>query len=432
MISVPMQVKFFNARVESAAGSLIVGTDGSFSGIASAEIVDMVGDVMVADGCVTRGPDVPLLVQHDRNNLVGRAKLLPQAGVVRAFAKFAPLGTSQVADQWRQLVAAGVATDLSIGFVELEGQPIRGGGRRITKWLCKELSVVTIGANPVALIGDLSGSQKSERDERLAELNRRKRQYAYEVACADVGIIPTDTYEREASAAGILTKRQRQLAWLRAGGAVKEDGKTPSRFLAEAGDFELVQRREFDESQHPRGDDGRFIGSNLSKDELKALAPNLGKIPSAARIKATTAMHSWVGEDYMYRKINSALRDQSSYLSPAIKSKIDGLDTIFKLAAIALKKDTLLYRGVRNIAFSVGMTYLDRGFQSTSSNRFIANAFIPSDSGTLLSIVARAGTRVFAPHDQTGQNLESEVLLNRDTRFKILKVSDRNVHAEIV
>lgn len=180
-------VKYFDASISSAsgAGSLIVNDAGEFTGFASTEARDQVGDVMVSTGCVTRGNnDVPLLLQHDKNLLVGRAKLLPQAGIVRMFAKFAPIGISQIADQWRQLVALGIATDLSIGFVELKGEPLRGGGRKISSWLCIEVSIVTIGCNQEALIKPSGGSKDADSMARQATLAKMRRQHEYEMALA--------------------------------------------------------------------------------------------------------------------------------------------------------------------------------------------------------------------------------------------------------
>lgn len=190
---------------------------------------------------------------------------------------------------------------------------------------------------------------------------------------------------------------------------------------------------DFDEGKHPRDSHGKFIGTGLSKSEVAALAPNLSNVPKPLLSAAVSGMNSWVGDDYGYKKINDALREKSSHTTAETLAKITGLDTLFQFASRALKKDAVVYRGFAdNPNFEVGKTYEDRGFQSTSANSFIAGAFMPSNGGSLLSIVARAGTRVFAPSDRDGANLESEVMLNRGTRFRILKVSDRNVHAEIV
>jgi phage head maturation protease len=65
---------------------------------------------------------------------------------------FAPKGVSEIADETCALAKAGVLNAVSIGFRPLKSEPLRTGGQKFTKWELLELSIVSVPANPSALI----------------------------------------------------------------------------------------------------------------------------------------------------------------------------------------------------------------------------------------------------------------------------------------
>lgn len=182
---------------------------------------------------------------------------------------------------------------------------------------------------------------------------------------------------------------------------------------------------------------GRFAsggGVSLSRSDVAGLTPQVSKIPGALRALASHAMTLWVdGENREYKQVNDALREKSSHTTPAVQSIINGMDALFKHASHSLKQDTALFRGLREApSFEAGKVYQDNGFQSTSANKYIANAFTPDKGGgAVLSLTVPKGTKVLAPSGKEG-NLESEVLLNRGTRFRVVKIEDKTIHAEVV
>jgi len=130
-----------------------------FEGWASRPPEDYAGDVVEGLGCeLPPGrASVPLLADHDPKNIIGRAWLYPQPDGVRMVGQFSPPGVSRLADQRRAEVRAGILTDLSIGFQILEATPLpaRGkgkGGLHITRARILEVSIVSIAANPAAII----------------------------------------------------------------------------------------------------------------------------------------------------------------------------------------------------------------------------------------------------------------------------------------
>jgi HK97 family phage prohead protease len=129
--------------------------------IASTGNVDYCGDVVVPTGITSRSGTVPLLWQHDSGQPIGRAAWRFDGAVIRATLTFAPEGVSEVADRALALVKSGVLTDVSVGFDALAREPIPGGGWRYTKTRLVEISVVSVGANPDAVIISRARTQKA-------------------------------------------------------------------------------------------------------------------------------------------------------------------------------------------------------------------------------------------------------------------------------
>ncbi len=122
--------------------------------IASDATVDRVNDVMVAEGCdVSDYKSNPIiLAQHDPNQPIGRSTISIQGGKVIALIDFAPAGISAKADEYCGLAKAGIINAASVGFEGVEAEPIKGGGKRYTKWKLMEISLVSVPANPSATV----------------------------------------------------------------------------------------------------------------------------------------------------------------------------------------------------------------------------------------------------------------------------------------
>ncbi|KAF2991145.1 HK97 family phage prohead protease [Methylocystis sp. MJC1] len=122
--------------------------------VASTATPDRVKDVMVPDGCdLTQYRVNPVvLANHDPNCPIGTAQVEIKNGRVEATIDFAPAGASPKADEYCALAKAGVLNAVSVGFEPTDAEPIRGGGDRIKSWSLLELSLVSVPANPEALV----------------------------------------------------------------------------------------------------------------------------------------------------------------------------------------------------------------------------------------------------------------------------------------
>ena len=143
--------KKFIAAITKFSGSL---GPRQVEAVVSTAAVDLAGDIVEPAGCVLRGKSVIVLAGHDPDRPIGRAEVRVGAGAIRAMITFAPEGVSRHADEICGLTKAGILTDLSIGFDPVESAPIPGspGARRFTKWNLLEVSVVSVGCNPEAVV----------------------------------------------------------------------------------------------------------------------------------------------------------------------------------------------------------------------------------------------------------------------------------------
>jgi hypothetical protein len=95
------------------------------------------------------------------------SQLQVEIGRLEALGEFAPEGVSELADEYCALAKAGVINAVSVGFISLAREPLREGGWRFASWELLELSLVSVPANPNALVIERSLGQ---RDPTLAEL----------------------------------------------------------------------------------------------------------------------------------------------------------------------------------------------------------------------------------------------------------------------
>ena len=163
----PVQ-KVFGGTVENA-GSL---PDMQVACIASTSAVDYMNDTIQATGIIGRGNSVPVCVNHDMDRVCGRAVWRYDSNLdgIRAVITFAdtPLGRETYG-----LIKSGVLTDVSVGIDALERKPRPGGGWDFTKSRLMEISVVTVGAHPAAVI--TQKSQKAAPVLSRSEMQRRAR-----------------------------------------------------------------------------------------------------------------------------------------------------------------------------------------------------------------------------------------------------------------
>jgi len=190
---------------------------------------------------------------------------------------------------------------------------------------------------------------------------------------------------------------------------------------------------------------GRGAGSAVaSKPRIKRI---VGKPMSNAtsRELLATSRSSWSNKDWattsgyiidpkVYVGVNSSLRGTDT--SPESKANADAMVSAFTRNAVALPDDTVLYRGMRlltKLSLKVGETFTAKGFQSTSTERDIAEGFasrqqysepraeygrpLPARMGVLLKMNVAKGTRVLPLTED-----EYELVLPPNTTFVVTHV----------
>jgi HK97 family phage prohead protease len=136
--------------------------------IASDATPDRMGDVLeprgVQLGNFKKNPIV--LAQHDSSQPIAKcASIGVEGNAVVALIEFPPAGVSDRSDEYLRLMKSGIIQAVSVGFLPLEWEPIRGAGLRFTSWELLELSCVSVPANPSALVTERSvGSGNSRAD----------------------------------------------------------------------------------------------------------------------------------------------------------------------------------------------------------------------------------------------------------------------------
>jgi HK97 family phage prohead protease len=142
--------------------------------IASDATPDRMGDILEPAGCqldkFRRNPI--MLAQHDPNQPIGVwPSIEVKNGRLEALGEFAPEGVSELADEYCALAKSGVINAVSVGFISLAREPLREGGWRFTQWELIELSLVSVPANPNALVIERSLDQQG-REPTMREVMR--------------------------------------------------------------------------------------------------------------------------------------------------------------------------------------------------------------------------------------------------------------------
>ncbi len=136
------------------------------SGTATTPRVDRVGDIIEPMGGNISLP-CPLLLQHDHANVIGKVTAAtPTASGIRFKAEIPTIEQpgrlkDRVDEAWH-LVQYGLISTVSIGFRATDAEQIKGGGLRFTSWDLLELSLVSIPANPDAVIETHEGKSVAD------------------------------------------------------------------------------------------------------------------------------------------------------------------------------------------------------------------------------------------------------------------------------
>jgi HK97 family phage prohead protease len=117
---------------------------------------DRFGDIVEADGWVTDNfsKNPIALFGHQKDFPIGKWKnvRVHEGKALRGELQLAPKGTSDRIDEIRKLIEADILRAVSVGFVPLESEEIKGTwGTRFKKHELVECSLVSVPANPNAL-----------------------------------------------------------------------------------------------------------------------------------------------------------------------------------------------------------------------------------------------------------------------------------------
>jgi hypothetical protein len=154
-------------------------------------------------------------------------------------------------------------------------------------------------------------------------------------------------------------------------------------------------------------------------------------LPSAER----AALKTYTGGTYT--QINSPLRTyrqnlDPSKLDPHIRDLIENLDKAYKRPEARIAEDIVLWRGTNwdevynNAEKMIGAVVSDPAFVSTTVSK--GSAF---GGNVVMKIYARAGTHGIGVQPISNFHHEAEILLPRNSRFKIIGVQ-RQGHQAIV
>ncbi len=127
--------------------------------IATDATPDRVGDIVEPTGAdlsqYRRNPVV--LFNHDTEKPIAKCSSITQNAInITATIQFPAAGISTLSDDILSLVQAGILSAVSIGFRPIKWKYLSetGFGMRFTEWELLEISVVSVPANPSALVSE--------------------------------------------------------------------------------------------------------------------------------------------------------------------------------------------------------------------------------------------------------------------------------------
>ena len=140
--------------------------------------------------------------------------------------------------------------------------------------------------------------------------------------------------------------------------------------------------------------------------------------------------------------VNRALRGKEE-MTPRLQQAVDNIDLAFTKTAMPFKdynskqpKEAWVYRGIDNrhqLDVKVGDVVKDDAFQSATINKTFAQEWARNrgPGGTLVKITLPAGTKVVPLQDSSNQD-EGELLINRGTQYTVTKVTGRNIEMRVI
>lgn len=142
-----------------------------------------------------------------------------------------------------------------------------------------------------------------------------------------------------------------------------------------------------------------------------------------------------------YRAINGILRGtidnkglkEEGVTKKEVKQWIDTIEKTFEHAKT--KEDMVVYRGFSediSVGLNPGDIIEDKGFVSTSSDENRADGFVRSRNATLLQIHVPKGSKAMSVKELSGFAAEEEILLNKNSKFRILKKVGNKLHVELI
>ena len=221
-----------------------------------------------------------------------------------------------------------------------------------------------------------------------------------------------------------------------------------------------VARAKWDESKHPRADNGRFGEGSGGSSDSSGNSEGTSESDSSPAAPETTAIDFGEGgvsaDDYATQTsdelkgklstdekdalvsysgkadINGTLRYD---LEPHAKeaAQIKAMDTA--ISKSPLKQRTTLYRGfdTRDLGkLEIGTTITDKGYTSTTISKKVATDFLPYETSALMVIDAPKGTNAASMRSigEFKYRNQNEMLLGRGSKFKIIGVSTETINGK--
>lgn len=182
--------------------------------------------------------------------------------------------------------------------------------------------------------------------------------------------------------------------------------------------------------------DAAFGTPSLSRTEDDAMKFGVEKINTggtSTRLRDDKRIYNSV-YDYMdtaYRQVNKYLRKDempTGYNKSFMDDMIDGLDAACENE---IGEDVVVYRSMKPTDLDIGDEFVDKGYVSTSLDKNVAATF---RHGILARIYVPKGSKgVFLGHVPVGMNRnEWEVLLARQTKFRVLNKVGNRIELEVV